>query len=209
MWKSANNPDLFGEPANGPVSLHIPDGELTFYPRFLPEEQAVAAMATLLRETPWAQEHIQLYGKRYLSPRLTAWYGDPGREYSYSGISHSPLPWTLTLAGIRQRLQQIADTPFNSVLLNLYRSGADSVAWHADDEPELGRNPVIASVSLGAPRTFQLKHKTRPSEKRALVLESGSCLLMHGKTQRHWLHRLAKCPAITEPRINLTLRLIK
>ena len=212
MWKKAQNPDLFGGLYNGPeevIDFSIPGGELCLFPRLVGESESESLFAKLLEETRWVQESITLYGKTCLSPRLTAWHGDPGKSYKYSGIHHSPLPWTAGLTGIRQLVQQAAEVEFNSVLLNLYRSGIDSVSWHADDEPELGRNPVIASVSLGAARTFQLKHKTRRGEKRALVLQNGSCLVMKGSTQHNWLHQVPKEPSAAGQRINLTFRVIK
>jgi alkylated DNA repair dioxygenase AlkB len=143
------------------------------------------------------------------SPRLSAWYGDPGAIYSYSGLRLEPLPWTPVLLEIRQVVTDLAETPFNSVLLNLYRDGQDSMGWHSDAEPELGRNPVIASVSLGAVRRFVLRHKKRKEQHIALELESGSVLVMGGALQHYWRHALPKIRQAVGPRINLTFRLIQ
>jgi alkylated DNA repair dioxygenase AlkB len=154
------------------------------------------------------QQQIKIFGKEVCVPRLTAWYGDKGMSYSYSGITVNPLPWTPALLEIRDRVGARSGTPFNSVLLNQYRTGADSVAWHADDEPELGLNPIIASVSFGGTRKFQLKHKTRKEMRHSLDLTCGSLLLMRGKTQHHWLHQVPKTKRAVETRVNLTFRVI-
>ena len=150
-----------------------------------------------------------MYGREVASPRLTAWFGDPRAAYAYSGVEHEPIAWTPTLADLRSRVEHAADVSFNSVLLNLYRDGMDSVAWHSDDEPELGRRPVIASLSLGAARVFQLKHKHRPDVDRVDIdLPHGSLLTMAGDCQRCWKHQIPKRRGADRPgpRINLTFR---
>jgi alkylated DNA repair dioxygenase AlkB len=157
----------------------------------------------LLDSIAWGQEEATIMGRRVAIPRLTAWHGEAG--YVYSGIAMVPAPWTPPLLELRARAEEIAGQPFNSVLLNLYRDGRDSVSWHADNEPGLGRDPVIASVSLGATRRFQLKHR-RQDARVAVDLGHGSCLIMAGATQHHWLHQLPKTAQPVGPRINLTFR---
>jgi alkylated DNA repair dioxygenase AlkB len=151
----------------------------------------------------WRQETATIMGRRVPIPRLTAWYGEAG--YVYSGIAMQPAAWTPPLLELKRCAEAHAGQPFNSVLLNLYRDGRDSVSWHADNEPGLGRNPVIASLSLGATRRFQLKHR-QSGVQVALDLTHGSCLVMAGATQHHWLHQLPKTAQPVGPRINLTFR---
>jgi alkylated DNA repair dioxygenase AlkB len=139
-------------------------------------------------------------------PRLTAWYGDDGKAYVYSGIINHPLPWTALLLALKAKAEGFAENAFNSVLLNYYRDGSDSVGWHADDEPELGERPVIASLSFGATRTFELRRRTTGKVTK-VPLTSGSILVMRGTTQHHWIHRVPKEPGCAS-RINLTFRFI-
>ncbi|MEZ5990345.1 MAG: alpha-ketoglutarate-dependent dioxygenase AlkB [Planctomycetota bacterium] len=168
---------------------------------------ADAWLAGLLAGLPWTQDRVEMFGRSLVVPRLSAWFGEPGAEYSYSGIAMRLRPWTPLLAGIRAVVEDAAGHGFNSVLANLYRDGRDSVSWHADDEPELGREPVIASLSLGASRRFRLKHKHRKDLRRIdLDLHHGDLLLMEGATQREWLHAVPKRRAALGPRVNLTFR---
>lgn len=170
---------------------------------------ADAWLDAVREETPWARERIRLFGREVDVPRLTAWVADDGVTYTYSGLTHEPSPWTPTLRAIRARLRATTGIDFNGVLLNRYRNGEDSMGWHADDEPELGRAPTIASVSLGATRTFQLKHRTRADVARVdLDLAHGSLLVMRPPTQAHWLHQIPKRRGRGAPgeRINLTFR---
>ena len=163
----------------------------------------------LISEVPWRQHRILVWGKVHLQPRLVAWYGDPDTEYTYSGITLEPLPWTDLLLDIRKRVETVTGASFNSVLLNFYRDNRDSMGFHSDDEPELGERPVIASLSFGEERTFVLKHKVNKLAKPVrLRLESGSLLLMKGETQRYWKHGIAKEMRSCGPRINLTFRSI-
>ena len=154
----------------------------------------------------WKQEVTLLFGKQVAIPRLTAWYGDAGKSYTYSNIKMEPNLWTPTLITIKSKIEAIAGTVFNSVLLNLYRDGKDSVAWHSDDESELGENPAIGSVSFGATRRFMLRHKYQKETKLEIQLTPGSFLLMKGQTQHFWQHQIPKAAKVTEPRINLTFR---
>ncbi len=147
-----------------------------------------------------------IYGKKVAQPRLTAWYGDSGCTYSYSGVGNNPLPWTTTLADIRKKLEVLLDQQFNSVLLNYYRSGKDSIGFHSDDERELGQTPIIASLSYGTPRILEFQHKKAEHPNSTVELTSGSLLLMMGDTQKNWKHGIRKCHA--GPRINLTYRQI-
>jgi alkylated DNA repair dioxygenase AlkB len=167
--------------------------------------------AALLDDVNWQQEHIRIMGKTIPLPRLTAWYGDEGRYYTYSGITMPAAPWISPLLRSREVAQQLADAPFNSVLCNLYRDGNDSVGWHADDERELGpsRDDIaIGSVSLGAPRRFVLKHR-RDGRRLAFELGHGSLFVMRGRTQQRWLHALPKTQKPCAPRLNLTFRVIR
>jgi len=199
--------DLFPDPE--PQILALPDADLVFHPGIDLGESPAELLQRLQRETPWSQEDITVFGKTHLQPRLIAWYGDPGASYAYSGIAHEPLPWTDTLSGLRKRLEALCGCTFNSVLLNYYRDHRDSMGLHADDEPELGREPVIASLSLGEQRSLYFKHKTRRDLKTVnLPLPSGSLLIMRGSTQRHWKHGLRKLGKHCGPRVNLTFRLI-
>lgn len=161
----------------------------------------------LIDSIEWRKDRITLWGKSYPQPRLAAWYGDAGASYRYSGLQLTPLPWTPLLQSVRERIESLCDCSFNSVLLNYYRDGRDSMGMHADDEPELGDCPTIASLSLGHPRRFRLKHKRRTELKPlSLVLPSGSVLLMRGATQSHWKHGINKQSAPCGPRVNLTFR---
>ena len=193
---------------NKDTALKIPiiDGELTLYPHCFSTTEADHYFAQLQETIAWTQEKITMYGKTHNVPRLSAWYGDESVPYTYSGITAYGLPWTESLQAIKERAEQLAKARFNSVLANLYRDGADSVSWHADDERELGATPVIASVSLGQERTFQLKHKFDKTLKTNILLPHGSVLVMSGTTQQYWLHQIAKTRRAIAPRINLTFR---
>jgi alkylated DNA repair dioxygenase AlkB len=196
--------DLFDEPASL-TPIPINDGHLALLrqlPLPLPNEEV---FARLVGETPWREESVVVYGKRHLQPRLTAWYGDA--SYTYSGLRLEPLPWTELLLVIRGAVEAACGHRFNSVLLNRYRNGRDSMGMHSDDEPKLGLDPVIASLSYGATRTFILRHK-RDKRTIRLALDDGSLLLMSGQLQRHWLHGINKSSRPLGERINLTFRYI-
>jgi len=139
----------------------------------------------------WRQDVMRFGRREVLQPRLTAWYGDDGKTYVYSGINNHPLPWTALLLALKAKAEEFAESAFNSVLLNYYRDGGDSVGWHADNEPELGERPVIASLSFGATRTFELRRRTTGNVAK-LPLTSGSILVMRGTTQHDWVHRVPK-----------------
>ena len=195
--------------------LLLPQAELLFDPDFLPADEANALLVQLTTEVAWEQRNIRIFGRELPQPRLTAWYGDPGARYTYSGLAWEPCSWTPTLLALRQRVEKDTGAPFNSVLLNYYRNGHDSMEWHSDDEPELGDSPVIASVSLGATRRFRLRpRRTQPLAGTAhppfgLDLPSGSLLLMRGTTQQEWQHALPKTARPVGPRLNLTFRWVQ
>lgn len=184
------------------------DGELIYIRNFLSSEEAQYYFEKLKNEVKWRSDQIKMYGKVHDLPRLQAWYGDAGKSYSYSGIKLRPEAWTNTLMELKQRIQNTAHHDFNSLLINLYRSGKDHVSWHSDDEPELGVNPVIASLSLGEKRKFQLKHKTEKINPISIDVEPGSLILMTGEIQEFWNHRLTKTSKEIGERINLTFRRI-
>jgi alkylated DNA repair dioxygenase AlkB len=173
---------------------------------WLDPSEAKAQLEALYAQTPWTQRKIRVAGREIEEPRLVAWYGDPEARYTYSGIVNEPLSWTERLADLRTRVEKAADARFNSVLVNLYRNERDSMGLHADKEPELGRDPVIASLSLGAARRFVMK---RDRERQELLLEAGSLLVMSGTMQHRWKHGVPKERTPCGARINLTFRLIR
>lgn len=191
-----------------PVQLEMRDAEVWFYADFFDRPTSQQLFEELVGGVDWRQDFIRLYDKQVALPRLTAWYGDAGKDYSYSGITMRPQGWTESLRQIKGAIEPVCGVCFNSVLLNFYRSSQDSVAWHSDDEPELGQNPVIASVSLGAARRFQFRHRQDRSLKQEVLLTDGSLLLMQGTTQHFWHHQIPKTARPIGPRINLTFRVI-
>jgi alkylated DNA repair dioxygenase AlkB len=184
----------------------VPDAELTLWPAAFDAATADRCYAELHAGIDWRDEELLIFGRRRAVPRRVAWHGDPDARYTYSGTTHEPQPWTPALEAIRTQVNRLAGHAFNAVLLNLYRDGRDGMGWHADDEPELGVDPVIASVSLGAERRFRLKHRRLPDARLDILLPHGSLLVMAGATQRHWVHALPKTEAPVDPRINLTFR---
>lgn len=186
--------------------LFLPDAEVIMYRDFFNRNESNQIFAELYGTINWKQEVTLLFGKQVTIPRLTAWYGDAGKSYTYSKIKMEPNLWTPTLITIKSKIEAIAGTLFNSVLLNLYRDGKDSVSWHSDDEPELGENPDIGSVSFGGTRRFMLRHKYQKEMKFEIQLTPGSFLLMKGVTQHFWQHQIPKVAKVNEPRINLTFR---
>jgi alkylated DNA repair dioxygenase AlkB len=201
-------PDLF--PTHERLeTIPLKDAEV-YYLSCLPLAQTHdIVMRRLIDEIPWRAENIVVWGKTYPQPRLIAWYGDVGKNYTYSGIYLEALPWTEALLDIKSRVEAATRTDFNSVLLNYYRDHRDSMGLHSDDEPELGERPILASLSLGEERTFILKHKREKGLKPVrLKLASGSLLLMKGDTQRYWKHGIDKETRPCGPRVNLTFRSI-
>jgi alkylated DNA repair dioxygenase AlkB len=187
--------------------------DIEFWPDFLTRSKADALLSQLLTETPWQHADIVIYGRRVKMPRLTAWYGDPGATYTYSGLRNEPRPWTPALSELRREVETTAAHPFNSVLLNFYRSGDDYMSWHRDDEPELGPRPTIASATLGAARRFQFR-EVRPAvagtrKTHEIELTHGSLLVMREETQQAWEHGIPKARGLIDPRINLTFRFVE
>jgi alkylated DNA repair dioxygenase AlkB len=201
-------PDLFSA-ADHLQKIPMPGAEVYYLRNLKLARSHDEILRQLIADTPWRQERVLVWAKEYRQPRLTAWYGDPGCNYSYSGIALAPLTWTDLLQDVKRRVEGAAATAFNSVLVNYYRDNRDGMGFHSDDEPELGARPVIASLSLGEERTLVLKHKTNTLAKPVrLRLLSGSLLLMRGETQRHWKHGVAKESRPCGPRVNLTFRRI-
>jgi len=188
--------------------LDLPGARVELARGWLPPGAAERLLGELLEGLPWEVHRIRLFGREVDSPRLSCWIGNPDAVYRYSGSRFVPRPWTASLEALRGRLQHELGRPFNSVLANLYRDGRDTMGWHSDDEPELGPEPLIASLSLGAVRRFVLRRRDDPGRKLALGLEPGSLLLMGGTTQRYWKHALPRTARPVGPRINLTFRQI-
>ena len=190
--------------------ISLPDGEILFMRNFFTLTEAKLYFDLLQNNISWKQEEVKFYGKTYPVPRKTAWYGYEGFNYSYSGITCFPEIWTKELLEIKSQIERfIPEEDFTSVLLNLYNNGNDKMGWHADDEKELGRNPTIASVSLGETRRFDIKHKQNKDLQFKFELTSGSLLIMRGALQHHWVHQIPAQKKVKEPRINLTFRTIK
>jgi alkylated DNA repair dioxygenase AlkB len=192
-----------------PIVFNMPDAEIIYYPHFFDIKEADILLKQLASEIPWQQDDIKVFGKVHPQPRLTALFGNVGKSYSYSNIKMQPQPWTPILQKIKSKVESASDTNFTTVLLNQYRDGKDSNGWHADNEKELGQNPIIASVSFGAERMFQLRHNSISNAKLNIVLEHGSLLLMKGTTQHFWKHQIPKTAKKIDSRINLTFRFIK
>lgn len=189
--------------------LKIKDGELYYDRFFFSNIEANKYFNLLKKEIQWQQDNIKIFGKIYLQPRLTALYANNNKSYSYSNIKMQPITFTPTLFDIKSKIEKRINSQFTSCLLNLYRNGQDSNGWHADNEKELGLNPVIASLSLGAERVFHMKHRNDKKEKVKINLTNGSLLVMRGRTQHHWLHQIPKTRKKVGERINLTFRIIK
>jgi alkylated DNA repair dioxygenase AlkB len=189
-----------------PFFWPLEDAELRYWPEAFTAEEAERLFAALRTGLAWASEEVVIFGERRRVPRLVAWYGEPDAIYTYSGVRHEPCAFTPDLIAVRERIEQLSGARFNSVLANLYRDGRDGMGWHADDERELGTNPVIASVSLGATRRFCMRHRKRRALAHAIDLAPGSLLVMAGATQHHWLHALPKTQRAVGERINLTFR---
>ena len=188
----------------------VPDADMLLCKDFYTPAESAFFFLRLLDEVKWQQDRMAFYGREIALPRLTAWYGDRGHTYTYSHISMQPHPWTALLLEIKRKVENSVDAHFNSVLLNLYRSGSDSVAWHQDNEPELGSHPIIASVSFGETRVFQLRHRNnRVVPRLDIPLSTGSLLIMRGETQQHWQHQIPKTKRAVERRMNLTFRFIQ
>ncbi|MCK8481719.1 alpha-ketoglutarate-dependent dioxygenase AlkB family protein [Psychroserpens algicola] len=200
--------DLFQEKNTTHELIKINNGEYLFIPNFFNKNESDFYLKTLLEIIDWKQEEMNMYGKNIKFPRLTSWYGDNDKPYSFSGITLNPNNWIKELIDIKNKIEPKCNKEFNSVLLNLYRNGNDSISWHTDAEKELGKNPVIASVNFGATRKFQLRHKNT-KEKIEINLTHGSLLVMKGELQHFWQHQVPKTKQKVGKRINLTFRQIK
>ncbi len=195
---------LFGET---PTTELLPyDGSAVFHEWVLGDESHEDLVAALLAGLEWEQKHLVMFGRKVAEPRLSAWYGD--EPYTYSRVTLNPRPLTPVLERLKSICERKSGSRFNSVLVNLYRNGDDSMGWHADDEPELGVEPSIASLSLGATRRFKLRHR-RTGEVVERDLTGGSLLVMSGACQSAWMHSVPKQRRVVEARVNLTFRMIR
>lgn len=192
---------------NTPIRLDMPDADLKYFPNFVAPAEAARIMQSLQRSLDWRQEQITLFGKTHDVPRLQAWYGDKDAGYQYSNLTMRPNPWTALLLELKQKCENACNSRFNSVLANLYRHGQDGMGRHADNEPELGRQPVIASLSFGEVRNLDFYHNQSKHKKR-IPLGNGSLLVMKGDTQTNWQHSIAKTRQQQGARVNLTFRWI-
>ncbi|MDT0593381.1 alpha-ketoglutarate-dependent dioxygenase AlkB family protein [Glaciecola petra] len=189
------------------ADLVLPNAKVDVREKWLSHEDGMSLYAYFYRQLAWQQAHITLYGKQHKIPRLQAWYGDPNTAYKYSGLLMQPLAWDPVLKHLKTLCEETLNVCFNSVLANLYRDGSDSMGMHADDEPELGVNPTIASVSLGQTRRFTFKQK-QSKESVKIELQHSSLLTMAGQTQTYWQHGMNKSRTQTGPRINFTFRFV-
>lgn len=192
-----------------PLHFPLPDADIAYYPNFFDSNRANELFEKLKNEIPWQQDNITVFGKTHPQPRLTSLFGNEGKPYNYSNIVMQPNAWNPLVLFIKNEIEEICNENFTTVLLNYYRDGKDSNGWHADNEKELGRNPVIASVSFGAERFFHLQHNTIKEQKLKINLEDGSLLIMKGTTQHFWKHQIPKTAKEIGPRINLTFRIIR
>ncbi len=190
------------------MKFDLPDSAIELHEYFFDAQESESIMQALISEIDWKQYQIKIFGKTLDQPRLTAYYGEDHPYYAYSNIKLQPIPFTPILLSIKNKIEALTLEKFNGVLLNYYRNGDDSMGWHADDEKELGTNPVIASLSFGASRNFQLQHSLDKSiSKATIVLNDASLLIMKGVTQHFWKHQIPK-QKNKGPRINLTFRKI-
>jgi alkylated DNA repair dioxygenase AlkB len=180
------------------------DGSAVLVPEFLSELEADAALDELMRKNAWEQQRLLMYGKIVEEPRLSTWHSD-GQSYTYSGSARTPQPWSPLLNDIREQCEGQTGHTFNGVLVNFYRDGNDHLGWHSDDELINGPEPLIASISLGAERRFDMRHRDS-GEVVSTSLSHGSLLVMSGLSQKCWEHRIPKMPRIVDPRVNLTFR---
>jgi alkylated DNA repair dioxygenase AlkB len=189
-----------------PTGEPMPQAEVWYYPQFFTPKESDEYFADLLENVAWSHDDITIFGKKMKIPRLQAWYGDTDKTYMYSGILLQPNAWTDTLLAIKKRIEEATETIYTSVLINQYRHGQDSVGWHADDEPSLGKNTTIASVSLGATRKFRFRNNANQALKVEAMLTHGSLVMMQGETQHFWQHEVPKTAQKVGVRINLTFR---
>ena len=197
--------DLFNQ--NSHLNILPFDGEVLYLGKVFNRKEAAQYYQTLLEKIPWKNDEAIIFGKHHITKRKVAWFGDNTYSYKYSGITKQAHIWTPELLQLKQKVEELSATTYNSCLLNLYHDGEEGMGWHSDAEKTLLDNGTIASVTLGAERKFSFKH--RESKQRIdVLLENGSLLLMKGTTQKNWLHRLPPTKKVFSPRINLTFRTI-
>lgn len=196
--------DLNFDPKN---NLLPEDGEVFYFGKIISETESAQYFQALWRKVEWKNDEAIIFGKKIITDRKVAWYADKPFSYTYSKVTKSALQWTPELLELKKSAEAVSQEQFNSCLLNLYHSGAEGMAWHSDAEKDLKKHGAIGSMSFGAERKFCFKHKTT-GQKIDMLLEDGSLMVMKGKTQTHWLHRLPPTTKIFQPRINLTFRMI-
>lgn len=194
--------------STAPIAVLPYSQAVLYYPNFIPTALSTTAYQTLTKQLTWAQYPIRMFGKTLLQPRLITWYGDKGVRYRYAQTELLADGWPPLLEQWRRQLETFVPASFNCVLANYYRDGQDSMSWHSDDEPELGTQPIIASISLGATRRLQFRHRQNHQQKAYIDLASGSLLIMKGNSQADWQHQIAKTKRVQTGRINLTYRYI-
>ena len=199
--------NLFNNTPDRQKNLLPKDGKVNYYGKLFPKEEANRYLAVLLETIDWRNDEAIIFGKKIITKRKVAWYGDRPFEYTYSKTTKRALPWTAPLLALKSLVEEVTGETFNSCLLNLYHDGNEGMAWHSDGESDLKKNGAIGSLSFGAERKFAFKHK-QTKEKVELILEHGSLLVMRGPTQSNWLHRLPPTKLVSKPRINLTFRTI-
>lgn len=199
--------ELFKIDADPTKNILTKDGTVNYYGQLLAREKADHYLHKLLNTIPWENDQAIIFGKRIITKRKVAWYGDRDFEYTYSNTTKRALPWTKELLELKSMTESASGELYNSCLLNLYHSGEEGMAWHSDGEKDLKKNGAIGSLSFGAERKFAFRHKEDKTIV-ALLLEHGSLLVMKGTTQAHWLHRLPPTKLATKPRVNLTFRTI-
>lgn len=199
---------LFDDPVDRNKNWLPQDGEVNYFGSIFSQEKADAYLDAFLENIDWKNDVTFIYGKKIMTKRKVAWYGNQPFEYTYSGFTKRALPWTEELLELKNKIEEETGEEFNSCLLNLYHDGSEGMGWHSDDESDLKKNGTIGSLSLGAKRKFVFKHKTT-KEKVEVFLDHGSLLLMKGETQRYWLHTLPPTKKVKSPRVNLTFRTIE
>ena len=199
--------DLFGNEITADHNFLPKDGTVNYYGKLMPSDKANHYLEVLLDTIEWKNDEAVIFGKRIITKRKVAWYGDIPFEYTYSNITKQALPWTLELLELKALAEERTGETFNSCLLNLYHDGSEGMAWHSDGEKDLKKNGAIGSLSFGAERKFAFKHKAT-KEVVSMILEHGSLLVMKDETQTHWLHRLPPTKLVSKPRVNLTFRTI-
>jgi len=199
--------DLFESLDNSPRNLLPKDGEVYYYGAIMSMQEADHYFETLMKSIQWQHDEAIVMGKKIITKRKVAWYGEEAYSYTYSNTTKTALPWTKELLSLKHMVEQTSDETYNSCLLNLYHDGSEGMAWHSDAEKDLKKDGAIGSISLGAQRKFAFKHR-QSKEVISHVLEHGSLLVMKGKTQSHWMHRLPPTKTVEHPRINLTFRMI-